>query len=64
MKPNSEFRIGLDALLDGTPLAGCTRSFREQVASFRFVVCVETTIEAKHGRVTQARRSHHIGPVR
>ena len=34
------------------------------VAALRFVIVVETTIEAKHAVVTAARRRHAIGPVR
>jgi hypothetical protein len=36
----------------------------KNVARLRFVMVVETTVEAKHARVTAARRSHVIGPVR
>ena len=64
LQPGSEFRTGLDDFLGGSPLHGCNRLFQEQVATFRFMIIVETTVESKHARVSAVRRAHAVGPVK
>ena len=39
-------------------------AFAKDVARLRFIIVVETSIESKHARVSLARRTHTIGPVK
>jgi hypothetical protein len=64
LHPGGPLRSGLDWLARGAPLGECNSEFREAVAGLRMTIVVETTIEAKHARVSLARRTHYVGPVR
>ena len=54
----------LRSFKDGASLDSLCLEFQQQVACWRLVPIVETTIEAKHARVSLAKRRHHLGPVR
>ena len=64
LRPGTPFRRGLQQLVSGRELNQCDAGFLSEVASFRMVVSVETTIEAKHSRVAHAKKAHHLGPCR
>ena len=62
--PDSPTREAWDQFAAGSPRCSLPVGFLAALAVLRFVVTVETTIEAKHARVALERKSHHIGPVR
>jgi hypothetical protein len=63
MRPG-HLRNALEAFANGSmTVLEVSVVFARQVARLRFVIVVETTIEAKHARVSLARRAHYIGPV-
>ena len=64
MAPGAPFRVELDEFIAGAPRWSLSDSFLEVLAEMKLMPCVETTIEEKHARVTQAKARHHIGPVR
>ena len=49
---------------DGAELSATPQAFQQKVAELKFVICVETTIEAKHARVTKEIAMKASGPVR
>jgi hypothetical protein len=64
MRPGSAFLESLLAYVGGMTFAAMPVAFQIQVAEFRFVPIVETSIEAKHAKTSLAKKAHHIGPVR
>eukprot|EP00975_Prorocentrum_lima_P002677 590683-Prorocentrum_lima.AAC.1 len=64
MRPGSAFHEALDSFITGTAIDDLPVDFRWQVAAWRFIPCVETTIEEKHSRVALSKRRHPLGPVR
>ena len=48
----------------GTAVDDSPIELRWQIAAWRFIPCVETTIEEKHSRVALSKRRHPLGPVR
>eukprot|EP00971_Amphidinium_carterae_P349218 6490905-Amphidinium_carterae.1 len=64
LNSSSLFRQGLDSFLAGQNRWECNSVFVEQVAAWRFVPITETTIEAKHSKVSLASRTHAIQPAR
>ena len=58
------FLDSLKAFADGAAFNALPQAFLKQVAVYRFVPVVETTIEEKHARVALSKKRHHIGPVR
>ncbi|CAE7488403.1 unnamed protein product, partial [Symbiodinium sp. KB8] len=75
-RPEAHHRITVDCLtcpmfmnaltswVEGACFSDLPSAFQEQVAAWRFVPVVETTIEEKHARVSLAKKRHHLGPVR
>lgn len=64
LMPREAFVADLRRLASGVAYDTLSLAFREQVAVFRFIPTVETTVEEKHARVAQARKRHYISPVR
>eukprot|EP00974_Lingulodinium_polyedra_P098992 9594161-Lingulodinium_polyedra.AAC.1 len=50
MRPGSAFHVALDLFIAGADMDTLPFDFRQQVAAWRFIPCVETTIEEKHSR--------------
>ena len=61
MAPGAPFRVELDKFVAGAPRWSLDDGFLKVLAWLRLMPCVETTIEEKHARVTQAKARHHIG---
>jgi hypothetical protein len=64
MRAESWFRVELEKFNAGCPRASCSDQFREEIAAFRVVNVNETSMEARHGKVTLEDKKHPIGPVR
>ena len=64
LQPGSQFVNQLQDFADGRPRDQLSRRFLTEVAKYRFIPIVETTIEEKHARVSQGWRQHYISPVR
>ena len=64
LRRDSYFRRELECFISGSDIAQLSADFVRQIATFRFCIVVETTVEAKHSRVTSMRRQHAAGPVR
>ena len=64
MNPDAPFSQALDRFIDeGVPRAECGAAFLLEIAKFKFMPVVETTIEEKHSRVAISAGKHSIGPV-
>jgi hypothetical protein len=61
---NQEFLGQLRDFAGGLQRDRLTPNTLTQIARLRFIPTVETTVEEKHARVSQANRRHHISPVR
>lgn len=64
MRPQSAFSKALDDFIAGAPRRSLPDEVRRQIAAFRFVSAVESSIEGKHSRVALEQRNRHIGGMR
>ena len=64
MKPGSWFHEELTQFIQGTLRSSCSVAFQIQIATWRFGSACETTIEAKHQRVSMSSKGKSLGPVR
>eukprot|EP00959_Pyramimonas_sp_CCMP1952_P425434 8911864-Pyramimonas_sp.AAC.1 len=64
LDPDCENAAELQKFIAGTSRSECSYLFQMNIAVFRFMHCVETSIEEKHARASMAKLKHHIGPCR
>ena len=64
LEPGCPFDMELDRFIAGTPRASLQHFALVVIAGFKFLPVCETTIEAKHGRVSLENRMKKLGPVR
>ena len=64
MRSESPFRQDLNRFCAGVPRSALSAQTLEEIAKLKFMPIAETTIEAKHQRVSLAKKKHSIGPVK
>ena len=64
LRPGCMLRLAVQDFAAGVRRECLPEDALSELSVFRFIPCVETTIEEKHSRVAKSRRRHFLSPVR